>query len=284
MVGTKIVFESSDQGNSNPFPLREVLPLKSNPNQRPVQNDNGQPPEPIRNRPPFPPKFFNEYPPGQAPPKNSPPNRPGLYDPNLPNILPQFRPSSKSSYGPPGHPYKETGAYRPFMPNSNRRIFTPGGPPGQMKSPYPASAPSSAGPKPGPPMRNYQYQTNRFQSKMAPAPPSPPTKEQFEASRRVFKIPQTQPLYAQPPRVASDRVFNVRPSESMGINPLNIDHQSGNRFTQMDPLTMKNNFIDEDLYKRPPQQELLASGEPKLEPVVTLQMIQTKKGGHGEFG
>lgn len=269
MVGTKIVFESSS-GQENLSPTREVLPLQSNPNQK------GPLPDQIRNRPPPPP-----------PSKNYPPNsRPNVYDdPNLPNILPQFRPTTKAGY--PGNPYKESGAYRPYMPNTNRRVYTPGGPQGQLKSHFPGSGPPSHTlQQQGPPPRNYHYQTNRFQAKMAPAPPPPPTKEQIEAHRRVYKFPQTQPLYGVPPRVASDRVFNVRPQQQhpeMGLNPLNLEYHSNQRLTQMDPLTLKNNLIDEDLYKRPPpQQELMSSGEPKLEPVVTLQMIQTKKGGQGK--
>lgn len=142
-------------------------------------------------------------------------------------------------------------------------------------------------------MRQYTYQSNRFQSKMAPAPPPPPTKEQIEANRRMYKVPQTQPLYANPPRInphlnihpqpqASDRVYNVRPQhyqDPVGLPQLNMENS--NRFGPMDPLTLKNNFIDEDSYKSPPQQEVMPSGDGKLEPVVTLQMIHTKKGGQG---
>lgn len=298
MVGTKIVFESEDQvnGHGNAFPpTRETLPLQGNPNQRPITTGEDQgltPPEPQRNRPPFPQKYGP-----QQGPKNPQQNRPGLYDPNLPNILPQFRPTPKTSHGQYPHQYKESGGYRQqYMSNPNRRVFPPHQGPGPIRRNYQ----SNQGPPPspmgqnGPPMRQYTYQSNRFQSKMAPAPPPPPTKEQIEANRRMYKVPQTQPLYANPPRInphlnihpqpqASDRVYNVRPQhyqDPVGQPQLNMENS--NRFGPMDPLTLKNNFIDEDSYKSPPQQEVMPSGDGKLEPVVTLQMIHTKKGGQGE--
>lgn len=68
--------------------------------------------------------------------------------------------------------------------------------------------------------------------------------------------------------------------DTTGVTPLNMEHS--NRFGQMDPLTLKNNYIDEDSYKMPPRQEVLPSGNEKLEPVVTLQMIHTKKVGQGK--
>lgn len=314
MVGTKIVFESEDQGNSNPFPTREVLPLKGNPNQRPIATGEDQgltppPPEPQRplNRPQFPQKYG---------PKNPQQNRPGLYDPSLPNILPQFRPSSNSH----PHQYKESGAYRqPYMPNPNRRVYPPGPPQGQgpIRRNYQVN---NNGPSMGqspPPMRQYTYQSNRFQSKMAPAPPPPPTKEQIDANRRMYKLP-TQPLYSSPPRIhphlnlhpqpqASDRIYNVRPNhyqdnmensnrygqmdpqnlrlnhyqDTAGVTTLNMENS--NRFGQIDPLNLKNNYIDDNSYKSPPQQEVLPSGDAKLEPVVTLQMIHHNKAGQGEI-
>lgn len=301
MVGTKIVFESNDQVNSNtnPFPTREVLPLKGNPNQRPIhmeghdQGLNAPPPpnqqEPQRNRPPFPQKYFHEFSSqGQTSNNGPPPPAQGQgQQQNRPNILPQFRPNTNPKPGHHPHQYKESNGYRhPYMPNTNRRVF-PGPPPPSQHGPGGAAFKrpfSGPNPNSGPPMRPYTYQSNRFQSKMAPAPPPPPTKEQIEANRRMYKLPQTQPLYAAVPRInphlsghqqpqASDRVYHVRPQYPdmyNGMNPGNAE-----------PSTLKNNYIDEDSYKMPPKQEILPNGETKLEPVVTLQMIHTKKIGQG---
>lgn len=282
-VGTKIVFESDDQVNGNPItlPLMDVLPLKSDPNQRPLSTvqDQGLTPPPAReyspqsNRMPTRPNFGGFM---HRPSEN--PSR--VYDSNLPNILPQTRPNPTNLRPPyPRRPYSSVPEQRYPPRPANRRTY-------EMP----------------PPQMMYPYQSNRFQSKMAPAPPPPPNKEKIEANRRMYKLP-TQPLYAAAPRIhpyannqhpATDRIFNVRPQpqypqiyqqqqEPIGGGPMNME--SSNRFGQIDPmLALKNNnFIDDNTYKSPPHQEILPSGgDAKLEPVVTLQMIHTKKGGQGK--
>lgn len=286
-VGTKIVFESDDDqvnGNPSTLPLRDVLPLKSDPNQRPLhttgQEGQGltpppapEPQNPQSNRMPSRPNYGFMHRPSENPSR--------VYESNLPNILPQTRPNP-TNLRPPPYPR------RPYSPVPEQRY-----------PPRPANRRTYEMPPPHHQMM-YPYQSNRFQSKMAPAPPPPPNKEKIEANRRMYKLP-TQPLYAAAPRIhpyvnnqhpASDRMYNVRPQsqypqtyhqQQQGSNgggvPMHME--SSNRFDQIDPMTLKNNFIDDNTFKTPPQQEILPSGDAKLEPVVTLQMIHTKKGGQG---
>lgn len=65
------------------------------------------------------------------------------------------------------------------------------------------------------------------------------------------------------------------------MRPQYPDMYNGMNPGNAEPSTLKNNYIDEDSYKMPPKQEILPNGETKLEPVVTLQMIHTKKIGQG---
>lgn len=284
------------------------------PNQRPPQfRPNGS-------RPPPPPQFALN----QLMQKPGGPNR-------LPNILPQFRPNAKTSYGHP--PYnKDVGVIR--LPNG--QFVRPPPPPPHFRQQGPDMPPP-------PPMKsrpNLNQDPNRFVNKMSPAmgdqpirryyriPPPPmrgppPMIDRIYTPPSFHKIghgsvnqgqfhrqypPSYGPPHGPPPaygpegpqqlRTPYNDYQNIHQRDEFPINPqFNSNINTNFKTDQLPPQ-----YPSEDFYKQPPTlpeqrnplsepqfvEEPLATPlqpePPKLEQVVTLQMIQSKKAAQDQTG
>ncbi|XP_053698533.1 uncharacterized protein LOC128745485 [Sabethes cyaneus] len=202
----------------------------------------------------------------------------------LPNILPQFRPNAKISHGhTPFH--KESGTYRlpALLPAKN---LLPNGLP--LRKPYPehpqslAQSPSSALP-----IRRAPVPT-RFMTRINTGRPQnlPPS---MAAAAHMDGSNENRRYYRLPPPMLKDRVYHITPpnmkppppqptssatrfaesyapqNPERNQQPIKPNDAETNEF-QRDPPTILKSVIKE----RKPQR-------PKLEPVVTLQMLQSKK-------
>lgn len=261
-----------------------VLTPPSPTQQRPFNRQQQQPPQP----------HFNVRRPGPPPRQNYP---------GLPNILPQFRPNAKASQGHP-QMYKDVGAIRIPM---------------QGQIPYHRQYPQQVSqPKIGlPPQQNQNQQNPNFRQNpnrpfvMRGNGPPPQYEQSVEnGNRRVFRLPPPQmndpnafmrPPPVSPPSFQLKRQQNGAPETmQMQQRPSNVP-QTGD-FMQQRPSNVQQspNFPQQrpgnnqqpefELNKLAPPQALPQfaprpveskndSNNPLLEPVITLQMLQSKKTG-----
>ncbi|XP_062536159.1 uncharacterized protein LOC134205172 isoform X2 [Armigeres subalbatus] len=201
----------------------------------------------------------------------------GVRPPQLPNILPQFRPNAKISHGHPPY-HKEAGNFRipPQQPGKN---LPPNGPPRKPFTDPAAQLPPTSTLA----IRRSPVPT-RFMTRMNSIRPPPPPPQQMEVhneNRRYYRLP---------PPMLKDRVFHIAPQnlkpppppgpsqasrfaesyapptpEKSSVPNRNPEESPNNEF-QRDPPTILKNTMSDDKPQRP-----------KLEPVVTLQMLQSKK-------
>ncbi|XP_058463234.1 mucin-2 [Malaya genurostris] len=283
-VSNRIVFDTpnNDELNKNELPsYSPSLPEQLTP---PSSGENGQLSS-KRPRPPIPaqgpPFIYKEI---QRRPYPGDRTRPPL---QLPNILPQFRPNAKISHGHP-HFHKESGTYR-VPPGQPGKTLPPNMP--HLRKPYsdlpPAQSLASTMPirrAPVPTRFMSRINTGRPQN----MPPMAPYIEGSNENRRYYRLPPpllkerifhiTPPNMKPPPpppvlavaqpggTVASRLADSYAPSTPENLTP---NSQSKNTETNEflhDPPTILKNAIKEDKPQRP-----------KLEPVVTLQMLQSKK-------
>ncbi|XP_055715954.1 uncharacterized protein LOC129809850 isoform X2 [Phlebotomus papatasi] len=275
-VGTRIVFGSDEpiqQPSENDFQQQKAPSLPENLTPplegAPVQHQHQQRPNTLQNnqymgfnRPHPPPHFLYGH---DSHRKAIPPAHRPILDRPLPNILPQFRPNAKVSHG---HPYnKEVGVQRVSPLNGPRRPQDIG-----IHHPVPPPPPSF-------PIRRTPL-PNHFTSKIAPGV-RPIDFNHSEPNRRIYRLPPPRMpqgsipgpdrLYAQslPPRKFIDG-FPVAPDAMPPPAP-----PRGAMPPPPPPPYENDNF-----YKLPPRSKLMERNDqekPKLEPVVTLQMMQTKK-------
>ncbi|XP_055587970.1 uncharacterized protein LOC129740342 [Uranotaenia lowii] len=268
-VTNKIVFDTpnNDVLNKNELPglpdLPETLMPPSNP-------ENG----PKRPRPPMisqgPPFMYKEI---QRRPFPGDRIRPPL---KLPNILPQFRPNAKISHG--HTPYnKEAGNFRVPPPPPPKNLPLPNSlslRPATLTQPSTSTLPIRRSPV----STKFMTRINNVRPQGI-APPGNPV-EPTNDNRRYYRLP---------PPMLKDRVYhitptNMKPPPPPGLSaasrfadsysPLKVDknttkpeHSESNEFLREPPNFVKNTNSDEKPLR------------PKLEPVVTLQMLQAKKQG-----
>lgn len=219
------------------------------------------------------------------------PQRPNI--PGLPNILPQFRPNSKSSQGHP-QMYKDVGAIRvplhgqnPYRQNSAPVSLPKVGLPPMMgpqnpnfrRMPNPQYVNRGYGPNQGP-NRGPNFNPNHGNNQGPP--PNPSFNPNLEsANRRVLNIPPPQmndrtfmqPPPLPPPGFQLKRPYNGQPETmQMQQRPSNIPQAPDSELNKSSPpgllnVPTKPADIDDDL------------GSTRLEPVITLQMLQNKKSG-----
>lgn len=202
----------------------------------------------------------------------------------LPNILPQFRPNAKIGSGqnanrePPNRGSQKFG-FRQQPQVSQQRIqqvehqMTRQRPPGSAPPHFRRAPPPT-------------YSPTSFNAKMAPAAPSA---EQIDASRRYYQIRQS---------IANDRVFGPAPPQSPP-NRRYIDGYPSQRNADLGvfdnqpdtylPVYQNSGEFTRNAYNLPQQQQQqqpvteqlfqnqLEDRTGKLEPVVTLQMLQHLK-------
>ncbi|XP_055635272.1 mucin-2 [Toxorhynchites rutilus septentrionalis] len=277
-VSNRIVFDTPNNETPNqndlsnyPSELPEQLTPPSNPETTQMQK---RPRLPIPAQgPPFMYKEIQRRPfPGDR-------IRPPL---KLPNILPQFRPNAKISHGHPNH-HKEAGTLRvpPPLPSKN---FLSNGPPLRTQHPerpsvHPQTLPSTLPIRRSPVPTRFMTQMYTGRPNSMPPPPGPYMDGSNE-NRRYYRLP---------PPMMKDRIFhitppNLRPPPPPPASPATrfVDSyalptpeklvqtdkstDTENNEFQRDPPTILKNAINEDKPQRP-----------KLEPVVTLQMLQSKK-------
>ncbi|XP_073820300.1 uncharacterized protein [Musca autumnalis] len=205
---------------------------------------------------------------------------PGITRPNpdrhLPNILPQFRPSSKVSTG---HPQQTN-----FNQEPGNILVTGPQPPHHLKR----------GPNVGNPQFSHrrqplaqQQQQNRYPLNRnidypSVGPPPPPLAPHEIANRRIYRVSPyggqamqylERPAGAYPRRPAHMPPHGLRPAESINVE----------RHVLSPVLEKLPAFEEEDLVINDPPQPIAPSKESalvndaKLEPVVTLQMLQSQK-------
>lgn len=265
-VSNRIVFDTpnSEALNKNeissyPSDLPEQLTPPSNPDNSQLSK-RPRPPIPAQG-PPF---IYKEiqrrpYPGGIRPPLQ------------LPNILPQFRPNAKISHGHPPY-HKEAGNFR--VPPPPGKSLPANGPPRK-----PFADPSTTHSQPSTLAIRRATGPTRFMNRINTMRP-PQQMEGPNENRRYYRLP---------PPMIKDRVFhiappNLKPPPPPGSSPASRFAESyapltpektvqsrkpeepeNNEF-QRDPPTILKNTMTEDKPQRP-----------KLEPVVTLQMLQSKK-------
>lgn len=203
-------------------------------------------------------------------------------DRNLPNILPQFRPNAKVSSGHPSN-------------NNNNFNQEPGnirvGPSGQQPPKRPLNNHYQFAHRRQPLNQQKRYPMNRI-SEYPAGPPPPPPMAVSEANRRVYRLPpypgQSLPFAAQKymrrplgPRLPAEGFGLER--HALGSNNNNLDsYKTLPQSNNMVPERMAA-FEEEDLVINDPPQpvapskEKILMDETKLEPVVTLQMLQSFK-------
>uniref|UniRef100_A0A182S8F8 Uncharacterized protein n=1 Tax=Anopheles maculatus TaxID=74869 RepID=A0A182S8F8_9DIPT len=281
-VSNRIVFDSpappSDTLNRNelsiapnpnyPADLPEQLTPPTGPERPDLIKQRPRPPVPAQG-PPF---RYSEI---QRRPSTYPSDRPSRPTLTLPNILPQFRPNAKISQGHP--PYmKEPGTYR--VPPSGMLVKT--GPP--LRKPAGYNVPNSLPPTTA--VRRTPLPT-RLMTRLSPAPSRPqmhPASAELE-NRRYYRLPPPPP----PPAMIKDRVYNIQPPRLQPPPPL-PPQPAGTPTTNIIPPAITSSekpnepLEDSEFHRNPPQilRNILKDDQqqrPKLEPVVTLQMLQSKK-------
>uniref|UniRef100_A0A182JV72 Uncharacterized protein n=1 Tax=Anopheles christyi TaxID=43041 RepID=A0A182JV72_9DIPT len=281
-VSNRIVFDSSSQSSETlnrnelaiapnpnyPADLPEQLTPPSGPERPDLIKQRPRPPVPAQG-PPF---RYSEI---QRRPQTYPSDRPARPTLTLPNILPQFRPNAKISQGHP--PYmKEPGTYR--VPPSGMLVKT--GPP--LRKPAGYNSPNGL-----PPSTTTIRRTpvpTRLMTRLNPSPSRPqmhPASAELE-NRRYYRLPPP-----PPPAMIKDRVYNIQPPRLQPPPPPPSAPVNGNPTNIIPPAVTsaeKPNepLEDSEFHRNPPQilRNILKDDQqqrPKLEPVVTLQMLQSKK-------
>lgn len=209
----------------------------------------------INHRPPItrPPQHYNDLTRNPLPGVHRPINN----DRPLPNILPQFRPNAKIGQG---HPHNKDSpnvrmGQSPFgarLPQTQQRIQH-----------------NNQNGRPNPSFRRPPSSANAFNSKMA-GPPQPPTPEQMDQNRRYFQLRPS----------PNERVYNFPPRHYIdGIPPQRhsgVDIAESKSDTQL-PIYENNEFQRNIPRRSVGQMPDRIEERGKLEPVVTLQMIQYQK-------
>ncbi|GAB0092828.1 hypothetical protein DMENIID0001_078650 [Sergentomyia squamirostris] len=271
-VGTRIVFGSDEpiqKPVENDFQKPPSLPDGLTPpleGSASIQRPNAIPSNPYigYNRPHPPPHFLYGQ---EGHRKHLPPVHRPIIERPLPNILPQFRPNAKVSHG---HPYnKEVGVQRvsPMNGPPHRRPQDIG-----IHHPIPPPPPTF-------PIRRTPL-PNHFTSKIASGV-RPIDFNHSEPNRRIYRLPPHR--MPQGPIPGPDRLYAQSLPPRKFIDGFPVAQQPPNQpdgvFPPRDvmPPPPQNS---EDFFKQPPRSKLMERNDqerPKLEPVVTLQMIQTKK-------
>ncbi|XP_065371325.1 mucin-2 [Calliphora vicina] len=191
---------------------------------------------------------------------------PGITRPNpdrhLPNILPQFRPNAKISSG---HPQQANFNQEP----GNIRVTGPQQP---MRGPINGNPQFSHRRQPlgGQPKR---YPLTR----MAEYPAGLPSPNEM-ANRRVYRVPPyggagVQYLDRPGMHVRRPLPHNLRPAESMNVER----HALAPALEKLPAFEEEDLVIDDPPQPVAPSKEANLFSEAKLEPVVTLQMLQSQK-------
>ncbi|XP_058056134.1 proline-rich protein 36 [Anopheles bellator] len=277
-VSNRIVFDSA-AAPSPADPLnRHEFAVAPNPHYPADLPEQLTPPSAAQDLKPRPPAPLRPPVPSQGPPSfrySEIHRRPGATFPTdrtrptlLPNILPQFRPNAKISHGHPPPPHlRESGTYRVGPPAG---MFVKAGGPPPLRKPLPYQHQQQFG---GP----NRLPTTR--TRLGVSPPSrPPVSAELE-NRRYYRLPPAPP---SPPAVIKDRVYNLQPSRLQPPPPPPPPPSPP-------PPPQTEQPVDEPLeehefHRNPPQilknllrDELNGQQRPKLEPVVTLQMLQSKR-------
>lgn len=181
-------------------------------------------------------------------------HRPINNDRPLPNILPQFRPNAKIGQGPPHNKDNVRMGQPPFgarLPQTQQRLQ------------------HNQNGRPNPSFRRPPSPANSFNSKMA-GPPQPPTPEQMDQNRRYFQIRPSanERIYNYPPRHYIDGV----PSQRHGGGDI-AEPKSDTQTPIYENNEFQRNIPRRSVGQMPDRTEERG----KLEPVVTLQMIQYQK-------
>ncbi|XP_052863701.1 proline-rich protein 36 [Anopheles cruzii] len=184
----------------------------------------------------------------------------------LPNILPQFRPNAKISHGHPPPPHlRESGTYR--VPAG---MFVKAGGPPPLRKPLPYHQQQFGGPN--------RLPTTRTRPGVSP-PSRTPVSAELE-NRRYYRLPPAPP---SPPAVIKDRVYNLQPSR-LQAPPPPPPPPPPQQPAQPVEQPLDEPLEEHEFHRNPPQilknllrDELSGQQRPKLEPVVTLQMLQSKR-------
>lgn len=240
-----------------------------------------------------PPQFVRR--PGSGPVQQRPP-RPPVYHQQLPNILPQFRPNSKASHGHP-QAFQDHGSIRvptqysqappPFLrhPYPAPKI----GLPSMMSPPPPSAMMSSQSVPPNP--SNFRHGPQQPTRKLINRPNGPNQYPQESANRRNYR-PQSAALtsshsmndltYMKPPPVNAPN-FQLKRILTGKPETLQMLHRPQS-------IPQQQHVSDVELNKSlpPAPSTMLSSVEEEvngtiLEPVVTLQMLQSKKTSGGKL-
>ncbi|EDS43942.1 conserved hypothetical protein [Culex quinquefasciatus] len=274
-VSNRIVFDGSNNDALNKNELAAGFPSELPDGLTPPPPENAQlskrprPPMPAQGPPPFMYKEIQRRPfPGDR-------IRPAL---QLPNILPQFRPNAKISHG--HNPYhKEAGNYR--VPPPAKSLLPSGPPIRKVFTEHPSSSPTLAN-------RRQPPTANRFMSRINTGRPQAPTSS-------MEGPPENRRYYRLPPPMLKDRVFHINPpnlkpppvsssasrfAESYAPPtpektvppppPRRPEEPETNEFQRDPPTILKGSLSEDNINNNKPVR-------PKLEPVVTLQMLQSKK-------
>ncbi|XP_015589758.1 uncharacterized protein LOC107265149 isoform X1 [Cephus cinctus] len=205
--------------------------------------------EPPRGRPPYYSAIRQRIPPHSKPSTSDSFKRPLPYDPNLPNILPQFRPNAKTSHGHRGAELIGTIPARP-----------PYGPPSRPRQPLLSRTPPPPAPPPPPP----------YLQRLSPPPPpihalrlsssSPSTVIDREGSSeqdvpfKRFRVPPAN--LGQSDRFQDSRIVGQK---------LRLEgQQTGERFSAEPPLI--------------PPRPIMTNRRSDVPRIATLQMIQQRGG------
>lgn len=272
--------QNSHQNNPFPHPNPQQHEPNRQPTLQPNRHPDGQsnyqtisndltPPEELSNHPQQQNSEIIHRPSIARPPPNFAHNDltrnplPGVHRPinndrPLPNILPQFRPNAKVGQG---HPHnKEAPNVRmgqlPFgarLPQTQQRLQH-----------------NNQNGRPNPSFRRPPSAANTFISKMAGPPPPPPPPEQLDQNRRYFQVRPS----------PNERIYN-HPHHHF-IDGLPVQRHGGIDVAEAksDSLPIyENNEFQRNIPRRSIGGQTPERNEErgKLEPVVTLQMIQYQK-------
>ncbi|KAH8295038.1 hypothetical protein KR018_006282 [Drosophila ironensis] len=215
--------------------------------------------------PPPPPQFYNEF---NRKPQSGP--RPS----NLPNILPQFRPNAKISGGHPPALKQEPGNIR--LPQQQLHQMSP-------KRPYNPSVPPQFAHRRQPLQQQQQMLHKRYSMNRVSEYPVGPGSG-GDVNRRVYRLP---PYGGQNIPYHPDHMYPRRPGPLRSIDGYPAERyalsaKASEPYTTIDAEAAAD-FEEEDLVINDPPQPVTPGKdrntveETKLEPVVTLQMLQSQK-------